>query len=197
MLTAFAQTKPPAKPRTQPAPGLSEESQLYQNAPLGFRYEVPYGWVNRTIQMHEGSEPSKSEILLAVFERPPEAAGDTINSAVVIAAESASSYPGLKNAEDYLDPLNELASQHGFKPEGDPMDVQIDSRQLLRADFSKTLGAGTSAGTSKEKLTMRQCTLVLLTRGEIVSFTFIAGSEDELDNLMEGLHFAPAKPSPH
>ena len=36
---------------------------------------------------------------------------------------------------------------------------------------------------------MRQCTLVLLAKGQIVSFTFIAGSEDELDDLMDGLHF--------
>jgi hypothetical protein len=196
-LTALAQTKPPAKPHPRPAPTPSEDSQIYRNAFLGFRYEVPYGWVNRTSQMHDGSEPGKSEILLAVFERPPEAAGDTVNSAVVIASESASSYPGLKTAEDYLDPLTELASQHGFKPEGEPSDLQIDSRQLLRADFSKTLGGGKSEGTTKEKLTMRQCTLVLLTKGEIVSFTFIAGSEDELDNLIEGLHFAQPKPPAH
>jgi hypothetical protein len=44
---------------------------------------------------------------------------------------------------------------------------------------------------------MRQCTLVLLAKGQIVSFTFIAGSEDELDDLMEGLHFTVAKPSSH
>jgi hypothetical protein len=196
-LTALAQTKPPAKLHSETAPAPSEDLQLYRNATLGFRYEVPYGWVNRTSQMHEGSEPGKSEILLAVFERPPGAAGETVNSAVVIASESASSYPGLKNAEDYLDPLTELASQHGFKPEGDPSDLQIDSRRLLRADFSKTLGSGTTVGTTKEKLTMRQCTLVLVTKGEIVSFTFIAGSEDELDNLIEALHFAQSKPRAH
>jgi hypothetical protein len=40
---------------------------------------------------------------------------------------------------------------------------------------------------------MRQCTLVLLAKGQIVSFTFIAGTEDELDDLMDGLHFGPAK----
>jgi hypothetical protein len=36
---------------------------------------------------------------------------------------------------------------------------------------------------------MRQTTLVLLSKGQIVSFTFIAGSEDEVDDLIEGLHF--------
>ena len=36
---------------------------------------------------------------------------------------------------------------------------------------------------------MHQCTLVLLTKGHLVSFTFIAGSEDDLDDLMDALHF--------
>jgi len=64
----------------------------------------------------------------------------------------------------------------------------VEGRQLLRADFVKP---------RSDKLTMRQCTLVLLAKGQIVSFTFIAGSEDELDDLMDGLHFGGAKSSAH
>jgi hypothetical protein len=115
-----------------------------------------------------------------VFERPPYAIGETINSAVVIASESAAAYRGLKKAEDYLGPLTELATAKGFKPEGDPDVAEIDGRQLIRADFTKAIS---------ETLTMRQTTLVLLSKGQIVSFTFIAGSEDEVDDLIEGLHF--------
>ena len=44
---------------------------------------------------------------------------------------------------------------------------------------------------------MHQSTLVLLTKGQILSFTFIAASDDELDELMDGLHFDAAKSSPH
>ena len=58
--------------------------------------------------------------------------------------------------------------------------MEVESRQLLRIDFIKPLG---------DKLTMRQCTLILVAKGQIVSFTFIAGSEEELDELMDGLHF--------
>jgi len=144
-------------------------------------------------ERQEGNEANKSALLLAVFERPPEAAADTINSAVVIASESAASYPGLKTAEDYLGPLTELATAKGFKADGEPYALQVESRQLLRADFVKTLGVKTS----NDKLTMRQCTLVLLAKGQIVSFTFIAGSANELDDLMDGLHFGAAKPSTH
>ena len=124
-------------------------------------------------------------MLLAVFERPPEAIGDTINSAVVIASESATGYPGLKKAEDYLGPLTELATAKGFKPEGDPDIAEIGGHQLIRADFTKTLS---------ETLTMRQTTLVLLAKAQIVSFTFIAGSADEVDDLIEGLHFSGTQP---
>lgn len=181
----------PAEPQRKTAPASkptasNQDAQLYRNATFAFRYEIPYGWVDRTKEMQQGSDSGKGGVLLAVFERPPEATGDTINSAVVIASESAASYPGLKRAEDYLGPLNDLATSKGFKAEGEPYALEVESRHLLRADFSKSRG---------EKLTMRQCTLVLLAKGEIVSFTFIAASEDELDGLMDGLHFSTVKSS--
>jgi hypothetical protein len=187
--TARAQSKtaPVATPSANPAT-TREDAQLYRNPTFAFRYRIPYGWVYRTKEMQEGNEAGKGEVLLAVFEHPPEATGDAINSAVVIASESAASYPGLKKVEDYLGPLTELATAKGFKPEGEPYALEVESRHLLRADFIKP---------RSDKLTMRQCTLVLLAKGQIISFTFIAGSEDELDDLMDGLHFGIAKPSAH
>ncbi len=177
-----------AQAQSRPAATRNQDAQLYRNPTFAFRYQIPYGWVDRTKEMQEGNEPGKAEVLLAVFEHPPEATGDTINSAVVIASENAASYPGLKRAEDFLGPLTDLATAQGFKAEGEPYTLEVESRHLLRADFIKPRG---------EKLTMRQCTLVLLAKGQIVSFTFIAGNDDELDDLMDGLHFAAAKSSPH
>jgi hypothetical protein len=187
---AQAQNKsaPVARQTTKPAASPNDDPQLYRNTTFGFRYQIPYGWVDRTKDMKEGNEAGKAELLLAVFERPPEATGDTVNSAVVIASESAASYPGLKKAEDYLAPLTDFATAKGFKAEGEPYALEVESRQLLRADFVKPLS---------DKLIMRQCTLVLLAKGKIVSFTFIAGSEDELDDLMDGLHFTVAKSPTH
>ncbi len=198
-LSLLAASQPPRKPTAAPKP--SEDAQLFRSPTFGFRYEIPYGWVDRTKDMREQQAAEKpdakdandkaaasGEVLLAVFERPPDAAGETINSAVVIAAESAAAYPGLKRAEDYLGPLTELATAKGFKAEGDPSMVEIDGRQLVRADFSNPLN---------NKLTMRQTTLVLLTKRQLVSFTFIAGTEDELDDLVDRLHFTAAKPVAH
>jgi hypothetical protein len=194
-LTGQAQPKTvPAATPTAKSAAHNEDPQLYRNRTFAFRFQIPYGWVDRTREMQEGNEAGKAEVLLAVFERPPEATGDTINSAVVIASESAASYPGLKKVEDYLGPLTELANSKGFKAEGEPYALEVESRQLLRADFTKPLSGKTSrVETSNGRLTMRQCTLVLLAKGQVVSFTFIAGSEDELDLLMDGLHFGPAK----
>jgi len=182
-----ASATPPAKAAARP----TENAQLFRNRTFAFRYQIPFGWVDRTREMQEGNDPGKAELLLAVFERPPEATGDTVNSAVVIASESTASYPGLKKAEDYLGPLTELAAAKGFKPEGEPYALEVESRQLVRADFIKPLRIKAGG----DKLTMRQCTLVLLAKGQIVSFTFIAGSEDELDDLMDGLSFGAAKSS--
>ena len=209
-LIAASQTQhkaaaPESKPSAPPAPKIAEDAQLYRNSTFAFRFKVPYGWVNRTKEMREqeGAEKpdatdkdakekpanekasAQGDLLLSVFERPPDAIGETVNSAVVIASENAAAYPGLKKAEDYVSPLTELTTAKGFKAEGDPEIVSIDSRQLVRANFNKPLN---------DKLTMHQSTLILLAKGRIVSFTFIAGSEAEVDDLIEGLHFGTARP---
>jgi hypothetical protein len=215
-LAAASQTAHKAAP---PESKERPDDQLYRNATFGFRYKVPYGWVERTEEMREPAESNAgladasgadssssnpkaasgkksandksgknksgaSDVLLAVFERPPQAEGEDVNSAVVIASEAATAYPGLKTAEDFLGPLTELTAAQGFKAKGDPSVVEIDARELVRADFSKAL---------TDKLTMYQTTLVLLAKGEIVSFTFIAGSEDEVDELIESLRFGSGK----
>ena len=181
---AKVQKKPPAPP-SKPA---ETAETIYRNPTFGFRYRIPYGWVERTQEMREGNEAAKGEVLLAVFERPPQAAGDTINAAVVIATENAAAYPGLKKAEEYLGPLTELTTSKGFKADGNPSIVEINSRPLVRADFVKPLN---------DKLTMHQSTLALLAKGQIVSFTFIAGSADEVEQALAGLSFttkvAPAR----
>ena len=181
-LSPAAQVK---KKSTPPSSKPAETAEtIYRNPALGFRYRIPYGWVDRTKEMQEEDDVKTGEVLLAVFERPPLAAGDTINAAVVIAAEKTAAYSGLKKAEDYLGPLTELTTSKGFKADGDPSEVEIDSRQLVRVDFSKVLN---------DKLTMHQSTLVLLTKGQIVSFTFIADTADGLNDLIDGLAFSVQK----
>ena len=202
-LVAASQTQhKPAAPTSNPA----EATHVYRNTTFAFRFQIPYGWVDRTKEMREQdasekpdakaekadakekASAAKGDVLLAVFERPPEVTGETINSAVVIATENAAVYPGLKRAEDYLGPLTELITSKGFKAEGDPDLVKIDTHQLVRVDFTKPLN---------DKLTMRQSTLIMLAKGQIVSFTFIAGSDDEVDNLIDALHFDAAKSAAH
>ena len=132
----------------------------------------------------DSTDPAQAKLLRALFERPPEVTGDTINSAVIITAESAATYPGLKTAADYVGPLTELTTSKGFKPAGDAYEFPVGSTSLVRVDFEKQIG----------KLNMRQSSLILLRKGFVVSFTFIAGSEDELDQLTERLSFGASKP---
>jgi hypothetical protein len=176
--------QPQHKPSTASSSKPAEDSQLYRNSTFGFRYRILYGWVDRTKDLQEGNDAAKGEVLLAVFERPPQAVGETINSAVVIATETASAYPGLKKAEDYLGPMTELTTSKGFKADGDPSEVEIDAQRLVRVDFSKALN---------DKLTMHQSTLVLLSKGQIVSFTFIADSLDAVNDLIDGIGFSSLK----
>lgn len=160
---------------------------VYHNSTFAFTCKVPFGWVDRTKEMSEDSnaDPNlkKSIVFLAMFERPPEATGDSVNSAVVIAAEAASSYPGLRNAENYFGPLTELTKSKGLKVVNQPYAYPVAAKQLVRGDFSKPLGS----------LTMHQSTLVTMEKGYVVSFTFIGGADDEVDGLVEGLSFGVSK----
>lgn len=187
--TCLAQTSSSKNPRaeqraTREKSATSSADTSYRNSQFAFSYKVPFGWVDRTRQMQEPeNDSSKSKLLLAVFERPPEVVGDTVNSAVVIAAESAASYPGLKTAADYIGPLTELTTSKGLKAAGEPSEVSIGTTRLVRVDFTRDLG----------KLTMYQTSLVLLRNKFVLSFTFIAGSSDEMDELIEKVSFEPAK----
>ncbi|MGC2197552.1 MAG: hypothetical protein WA628_22965 [Terriglobales bacterium] len=163
---------------------VATEEDTYRNPDFGFVYKLPYGWVDHTKEMQdESSDPAKSRLLLAIFERPPEVTGDSVNSAVIITAESAATYPGLKTAADYMGPLTELTTSKGFRVTRQPYEFPVGTKQLVRSDFTKAMG----------KLTMYQSSLVTLHKGFVVSFTFIGGSEDEVDELIEKLSFEAAK----
>jgi len=178
-----AATKPESK--IKPDPEAKPETKAHATAPPagGSSSSNPKATSRARSARNKSTKDVPSEVLLAIFERPPEAAADSVNSGVIIASESAASYPGLKTAEDFLGPLTELTAAQGFKASGDPSGLTIDGREVVRADFSKQL---------TESLTMHQSTLVLVAKGQIVTFTFIAGSEDEVDDLIENLRLTSA-----
>jgi hypothetical protein len=172
---------------------------IYRNASFGFTCKIPAGWVLRTEEMNardqettkaDASHPDNDSVaaprvLLAAFSRPPEARGEDINASVVIAAESASTYPGLKDAAQYFGPLTEVAKAQGFDIDEEQYEFLIGARTLARGDFEKDVGSRV----------MRQSTLVMLAHGYVVSFTFIGGTEDEVEDLVQSLSFSAAKKS--
>ena len=179
--SSSSKSKQKAEQRVKPAAPAATDEGLYRNAEFGFTYHVRYGWVDRTEAMQpEENDPSKSRLLLAAFERPPEVTGEGVNSAVIITVESAATYPGLKTAADYMSPLTELTTAKGFKATQEPYEFPVGSQTLVRGDFTKNLG----------QLTMVQSSLVMLHKGSIVSFTFIGGSQDEVEELIEKLAFS-------
>jgi hypothetical protein len=157
---------------------------VYRSTAFGFLYQIPFGWVERTEVMRtESNDPTGAQVLLAVFEHPPEAAGSAPISAVLIAVERAAAYPGIKSAAEYFGPLTELTTAKGFKIVNEPYQFVIGTRQLVRGDFSKQKGTHTT----------QQSSLVLLDKGYLVSFTFLADGEDEMAALLGGLSFGPTR----
>jgi len=167
-------------------PGETSDG-FYHNNFFGFSYRIHYGWLDRTDEMREAStDGTKATVLLSLFERPPVAQGSDVNSAIVIAVESLSSYPGLKNAAQYFGPISEVTEAKGIKPVNEPYEFPVDGKPIYRRDFMKQISG----------VAMHQSTLVMLSRGYVLSFTFIGSSDEEVQGLIEFLRFGrPAKTS--
>jgi hypothetical protein len=139
----------------------------------------------RTRSSTKGSEGGRvtkdfdGRVLLAAFSRPPDAMAEDVNSSILIAAESVAAYPGLKGAAQYFGPLSEVAKAQGFKVVNEPYDFLAGTKMVARGDFQKDVGSRV----------MRQSTLVMLARRYVVSFTFIGGTEEETEELIQGLSF--------
>ena len=168
---------------------------VYRNKALGLACRIPAGWVLRTEEMN--SEESANEekpapqgapstgdqhVLLAAFSRPPEARGEDVNSSILIAAESVDAYPGLKEAAQYFGPLTEVAKAQGFTVDEEPYEYAVGAKKLVRGDFHKDVGTRV----------MRQSTLAFLSHGYAVSITIIGGTEDEMEELIDGMSFGRA-----
>lgn len=186
-------TKKPASPINTGLDSGAVTNGVYQNKALGLTYKVPEGWVLRTDELNARQEelpppdpaspaPASStgaKVLLAAFSRPPGAKGEDVNSSVLIAAENQSSYPGLKEAVQYLGPVTEVAKAQGFIEDEEPYEIAVGPRNLVRADFHKDVGTRI----------MHQSTLVLLARGNAISITVIGGTDDEVEDLIDALNF--------
>jgi hypothetical protein len=171
---------------------------VYRNPTFGFTCKIPAGWVLRTEEMNSresesaGAEKTAADsvkaghVLLAAFSRPPEARAEDVNASILIAAESAAAYPGLTDAAQYFGPVTEVAKAQGFEVVEEPYEFVIGTKTVVRGDFKKDVGSRV----------MRQSTLVVLAHGYAVSFTFIGGSEDEVEELARGLSFGAAKTAP-
>jgi hypothetical protein len=166
---------------------------VYRNRAFGFACKIPAGWVLRTEEMNaQEDEDEKADagkkatdtgrVLLAAFSRPPEARGEDVNASIVIAAESAAAYPGMKDAAQYFGPVTEVAKAQGFDVDEEPYEFAVGTKAVVRGDFEKDVGTRV----------MLQSTLVVLARGYAVSFTFIGGTEDEVEELVQGLSFVAA-----
>jgi hypothetical protein len=170
---------------------------VYRNPTFGFNCKIPDGWVLRTAEMNQQEDEDEKadagkksttagRVLLAAFSRPPEARAEDVNGSILIAAESAASYPGLTDAAQYFGPLTEVAKARGFELDDDPYEFVLGTKTVARGDFQKDVGTRV----------MRQSTLAILSKGYVVSFTFIGGTEDEVEELVQGLKFAtPRKTS--
>lgn len=184
------------KPSTQTeSDSGSIANNVYRNKIFAISCKIPEAWVLRTDEMNASAEkkdtpdpaqpPASSagaKVLLAAFSRPPEARAEDVNASILIAAEPTASYPGLKDAAQYFGPLAEVAKAQGFTMDEDPYEIAVGTKTLVRGDFHKDVGTRV----------MHQSTLAMLSHGYAVSITIIAGTEDDVEELIDGLTFSPS-----
>jgi hypothetical protein len=185
-------SSPKSTGSSEPALGAGSTSNgAYRNSFFGFACKIPAGWVLRTEEMNSPNDQSGEDkgaqnsttpdrVLLAAFSRPPQARGDDVNSSILIAAESAAAYPGLTEPAQYFGPVTEIARAQGFDVDEEPYEFSVGAKTLVRGDYEKNVGSRV----------MHQSTLVMLSRGYAVSFTFIGGTEDEVEELVSRLSFS-------
>lgn len=206
--SSVKQVKKPAAQDSALDPG-AVTNNVYRNKTLALSCKIPDGWVLRTDELNARQEKKEEEkeagdneetkgaekkpaqpapasstgakVLLAAFSRPPEARAQDVNSSILIAAESVASYPGLTEAAQYFFPLTEVAKAQGFTADEDPYAIAIGTTTLVRGDFHKDVGSRV----------MHQSTLAMLSHGYAISITVIGGTDDEVEDLIDGLTFAP------
>lgn len=174
---ASAQTHKPASA----APDLGWlQGGIYTNKFFRLSYELSPGWSDQTAQMRKQVRgEGKSFLLLSVFEKPAPEPGSA-NASVTILAESQSLYPEVDSGDDYLAVLGDLAAKKGLSAAGDPVAAGPPGREFYRQDFE---GAGTPP--------VYQSSFAAVARGYIVSVTLIAGTRQQLDELVARLRLAP------
>jgi len=75
-----------------------------------------------------------------------------------------------------------VAKAQGFTMDEDPYDIAIGNKTLVRGDFHKDVGSRV----------MRQSTLAMLAHGYAISITVIGGTDDEVEDLVDGISFSPS-----
>ena len=190
-------TKRPAANESSLEPGAVLNG-VYRNRSLALACKIPDGWVLRTEEMNtqeedgdasnaknspQGGREDRGRVLLAAFSRPPDAKGEEVNSSILIAAESVAAYPGLTDAAQYFGPLTEVAKAQGLEKDEEPYEFAIGTKKVVRGDFHKDVGSRV----------MRQSTLAFLSHGYAVSITVIGGTEEDVEELVNGVSFAAVK----
>ena len=84
---------------------------------------------------------------------------------------------------EYFFPLTEVAKAQGFFPDEEPYETAVGTKTLVRGDFHKNVGTRV----------MRQSTLAMLAHGYVISITVIAGTDDEVEDLIDTLDFVGNK----
>jgi hypothetical protein len=74
----------------------------------------------------------------------------------------------------------EVAKAQGFTMDEDPYDIAVGTKTLVRGDFHKDVGSRV----------MHQSTMAMLAHGYAVSITVIGGTDDEVEDLIDGLSFS-------
>jgi len=171
--------------RKAPQPKPDEGSLTkgtYTEKFFSLSYALPANWVVRTPEIRQGlAAQDNAVLLLSAFGKDKPAVSE-INPSVTLSAESLSSYPDVKTAEDYFAVLSQVVTSKGFVVLNAPAEIDVGGVTFLRGDFQK----------QEDDSTTYQATMVALRKDYLLTITAISGNEEDLTPLLNRLQiFAP------
>ena len=151
---------------------------IYQNTFFGLSYRLPEQLKVNTDEHKSASRAADSDnhhassfILLNASEDTKEA---KVKEGVMVIADKADFYGGLRNGNDYLERLTSYYARQGSDVIHSSVECSYAGKQFFRGDYARP-------GTTK---IVYMSALVTVRRGYALSFIFTAGSRERLEELV-------------
>jgi hypothetical protein len=151
---------------------------VYSNSYFGFSYRIPTGMTSNlgTFRRRiKAGEHERTYVLLSAFSSVPPSKA---RPGVVIMADEASPYGGLKDGAAYLKRITGTMIAQGWSVSGRPSERAFGGKKFFRADYEKLGGP----------FPVYEASVCTVLKGYALDFVFSSGSESGIESQVLSLN---------